>query len=244
MGDVPKREAFLAQLSSDTAALVAQLRPADLSADVPTCPGWDVRRLVRHLGRVHRWAAAIVRTGEEAEAGRPPDGDDRTLLGWFEEGAHELVGTLTGADPDAPCWTFGPDPQLTGFWIRRQAHETAVHRWDVGAALGAPEPIPDWLAEDGVDEVCRMMFPRQVRLGRQPALTDSVALVSAASGRTWTLADDGTRVGTVEADATVTAPPSTLELLLWHRADPGDPDVTVSGDVEAARRVLGAALTP
>ena len=35
---------------------------ADLSAAVPTCPGWTVTRLVRHTGIVHRWATQIVAT--------------------------------------------------------------------------------------------------------------------------------------------------------------------------------------
>ena len=28
-----------------------------LDRDVPSCPGWDVRELVRHLGMIHLWAA-------------------------------------------------------------------------------------------------------------------------------------------------------------------------------------------
>ena len=36
---------------------------ADLSAPVPTCPGWTVLALTKHLGVVHRWAAQMLRDG-------------------------------------------------------------------------------------------------------------------------------------------------------------------------------------
>ncbi len=241
---MPTSEALLTQLGAETTSMTAQLQQADLGTSVRSCPGWDVRRLVRHLGRVHRWATEIVRTGQEAEGGRPPDGDDAALLAWFDQGAQELVATLTAADPDAPCWTFGPQPQLTAFWIRRQAHETAMHHWDAATALGHRVIWPDWFAEDAVDEVCRMFFPRQVRLGRQPALTDSLTLVSTATEHAWTLAGDGRSASSGDPDATASAPAATLELLLWHRTDVDDPEITVTGDAQAAHRVLASALTP
>ena len=241
---MPTSAELLSQLGHETTALSSQLHRADLDTDVPSCPEWDVRRLVRHLGRVHRWATEIVRTGREAEGGRPPDGDDVALLAWFDQGAQELVATLTAADPDAPCWTFGPQPQLASFWIRRQAHETAMHHWDAATALGRPVTWPEWFAEDAVDEVCRMFFPRQVHLGRQVALTGSLALVSAATERGWTLAGDGRSASSGATDATVTGPPALLDLLLWHRTDLDDPALIVTGDAQAARRVLAGALTP
>ena len=36
---------------------------ADMTLPVPTCPGWNVGQLVRHLGGGQRWAETIVRTG-------------------------------------------------------------------------------------------------------------------------------------------------------------------------------------
>jgi Mycothiol maleylpyruvate isomerase N-terminal domain len=38
------------------------LKDADLAAPVPSCPGWNAGRLVRHLGDVQRWAETTVRT--------------------------------------------------------------------------------------------------------------------------------------------------------------------------------------
>ena len=51
----------LAALASSAAALRAAAASAGLDAKVPTCPGWDVRKLVTHQGMVHRWAAANLR---------------------------------------------------------------------------------------------------------------------------------------------------------------------------------------
>jgi hypothetical protein len=38
-----------------------------LAADVPTCPGWTVERLVGHVGRIYRWTAGWITTGAAAE---------------------------------------------------------------------------------------------------------------------------------------------------------------------------------
>lgn len=44
------------------AGAVERAGPASgiLDAMVPGCPEWTVRELVRHTGRVHRWATAYV----------------------------------------------------------------------------------------------------------------------------------------------------------------------------------------
>nr|MDT0667734.1 maleylpyruvate isomerase N-terminal domain-containing protein [Micromonospora sp. DSM 115978] len=108
---------------------------AEWDAQVPGCPGWAVEDLVGHLGTIHRWAATIVRTGKVAEEPPAPSGTPSELLAWFDEGRAELVATLLGVDSDRECWTFGPRPRTAGFWIRRQAHETAVHRWDLESVI-------------------------------------------------------------------------------------------------------------
>jgi hypothetical protein len=38
---------------------------------IPTCPGWNMRQLLRHVGRAHRWAAEII--GTRADVERTPD---------------------------------------------------------------------------------------------------------------------------------------------------------------------------
>ena len=64
-----------------------------------------------------------------------------------------MLETLAAAVPGTPCWNFGPPPRLVDFWIRRQAIETAVHRWDVLEAMGQRPELAPALAADGIDEV-------------------------------------------------------------------------------------------
>jgi uncharacterized protein (TIGR03083 family) len=233
---------FLAADASAFADVASRLDGAQFAAQVPSCPGWTVRDLVGHLGSVHRWAAEIVRTGEVAEQ-RPAPTVPAALAPWFAEGVDLLIASMTSAVPGQPCWNFGPPPRVVDFWVRRQALETAVHRWDLLAALGRQTELDGALAEDGVDEVVTMMFPRQVRLGRVEPLTDVVELRVAESAAAWLLSVDGVQPPG-PAQATVTASAADLFLLLWRRIAPTDPRVTVTGDPAAAQRVLSTALTP
>ena len=67
----------LAHLRSDTTAFAATIEDGTLGLGVPGCPGWDLRQLAGHLGWVHRWAAAAVRTAAAPDPGAieaPPAG--------------------------------------------------------------------------------------------------------------------------------------------------------------------------
>ncbi|WP_217178308.1 maleylpyruvate isomerase family mycothiol-dependent enzyme [Streptomyces sp. AC495_CC817] len=126
-------------LDEEGRLLATAARKAGADAEVPTCPSWRVRDLVRHTGAVHRWATAFVAEGHPTP--RPlPDGpgelDGDALLTWFEEGHRRLLDTLRAAPADLDCWSFLPAPSPPAFWARRQAHETAVHRADAESALG------------------------------------------------------------------------------------------------------------
>ena len=46
---------------------VAAIADADPAARVPSCPAWDLRELVVHLGRVQRSWASVIRRGEDVE---------------------------------------------------------------------------------------------------------------------------------------------------------------------------------
>ncbi len=128
---------------------------------MPTCPGWQLRDLVRHLGGVHRWATAFVSTGrttsipessdlESYVGGWPPDAE---VVSWFEQGHAALVAALESAPDDLECWSFLPAPSPRAFWARRQAHETAIHRADADAAAGATPVFRAAFAADGVEEL-------------------------------------------------------------------------------------------
>jgi uncharacterized protein (TIGR03083 family) len=238
-------------LAAERAAFGRMLEDGDLTAPVPSCPDWRLRELAAHLGGVHRWARLAVLAGPASDqdptpraraalAEHPVPSERAALVGWFDDGGAELERTLRETDPGTPCWTIAP-PAVAAFWMRRQAHETAMHRWDAQRSCGTPEPIDPALAADGVAEVAEMVFPRQVRLGRQSPLAHGLR-VEIAGGPAYTLAGDGTAPG--PADATVTGPPEALLLLLWRRTTLDDPRVRLTGSRDAAVEVLGAHITP
>jgi uncharacterized protein (TIGR03083 family) len=240
---IDPRRALVA-LERLTAEVPVLLVGADLAAPVPACPGWTVGDLVVHLGEIHVWAQQCIETGDPTEhevAGPGPDA--AALAVWYRHCADRLLETLRSTSPDAPCWTFGPPPQEAAFWFRRQAHEVAVHRVDLGAALGRDLGYPAELAGDGVDEVVTMFFPRQVRLQRIPPLARSLA-VTADGGPTWVLSGDGTEAPGGVADAEVRGPAEALVLLLWGRVALDDPRLTVTGSRDAAAAVLSAGIVP
>jgi uncharacterized protein (TIGR03083 family) len=232
---------LLAHLDRARADFAAVLADGDLAAPVPGCAPWTLLDLAHHLGGVHRWAAGAV-TGERVDKEADGPRDRAALVAWFTAGADALAATLAATDPATPCWTIAP-PAVAGFWVRRQAHETALHAADAAMSQGAPADLPADLALDGVDEVVGTMFPRQVRLGRIPPLAVPLALEADEGGR-WVLAGDGTGAPPASAPATVAGPAAVLQLLLWQRTTPADPRLVTTGDPAAARTVLAAALTP
>lgn len=233
----------LAQLERATAEVVDLIGEARLDVPVPSCPGWTVADLVVHLGQTHLWAEHCVRLRDpnlpETDA---PLIDQVRLAAWYAECARVLIETLRATDPGAESWTFGTSSQTAAFWFRRQAHEAAMHRWDLGAALGRDLGYPNPLAADGVDEVVSVFLPRQVRLGRIAPLPRSLAVRT--GGHRWVLAGDGTGAGAEPPDAEVSGTADVLVLLLWGRLGLEDPRIQLTGDTSGAAAVLSAGIVP
>jgi uncharacterized protein (TIGR03083 family) len=231
-------------LAVECGAFGKVLESGELGAPVPGCPDWDLTELASHLGGVHRWARSAVTEGRpgnsqaHAPVGREP------LLEWFIVGAAQLRQALQEAGPDAPCWTMSP-PATARYWMRRQAHETAMHRWDAQASQGGPGRFDPALAADGVAEIVEMFFPRQVRLGRQQPLAHSLR-IEVGDGAVHALAGDGfdSDAARRRCDASVSGDAEALLLLLWKRITIDDPRITVTGSRGAADHVLDASITP
>lgn len=69
--------------------LAAAAEEAGVDAKVSTCPGWQVRDLLRHQGAVHRWATSYVAQGQLKPHGideHDTELDGADLLAWFREG--------------------------------------------------------------------------------------------------------------------------------------------------------------
>ncbi len=140
----------------------------------PTCPGWDMRELLRHLSEIHLWAAAHV---AQPHHDNPwvddlaeltvfwPDlavfwPDDSELIDFYLKTNANLVDALESAPPNVESFTFLPAPSPLAMWARRQAHETAIHRFDAENAAGVASGFGPAFASDGIDELLAAFAPR------------------------------------------------------------------------------------
>jgi uncharacterized protein (TIGR03083 family) len=220
-----------------------------LDHPVPACPDWTLGRLVGHLGRVYRAQADTVRRGgTEPPTGKPPaPPSGEAVLAYFDDALATCVDVLAGADPGAPAWNFSGANLTAGFWQRRMAHETAMHRVDAQQATGEAEPIESRLAADGIDELLDALLPRVFGSGPIEGLagslhlhaTDALDGAREASGEWYVeLAPSRARVAHrhAKADSAVRATASDLLLLLWGRLAPQAEQVAVYGDSGLLRR--------
>ncbi|CAM5615662.1 maleylpyruvate isomerase family mycothiol-dependent enzyme [Streptomyces pilosus] len=229
---------FVEVLETEGRLLADAAEEAGPGAPVPSCPGWEIRDLLAHTGTVHRWAAAFVADGHPAPRpmGEHPGLDGTGLLAWYRDGHRRLVDTLAGAAPDVECFTFlTGSPSALAFWARRQAHETAVHRFDAEAARGgSPSPVATDFAVDGVDELLRGFHSRRrsrVRTDRPRVLR--VRATDADAVWTVRLSQEPpvtTRDARGDAECELAGPAAELYPALWNRR----PVPAWSGDAELA----------
>ena len=216
-----------------------------LDIPIEPCPGWDMRELVRHQGMIHLWAAGHVAQLQDESWGDdlaeftkfwPNLGvfwpDDAKLVGWYLETNANLVHTLESAPLDVESWTFLPAPSPLAMWARRQAHETAVHRFDAESGAGIATEFDPVFAADGIDELVAAFAPRKQEF---PVDRDQVMQVHATDTDDYwrvtmgpegiiTTRDDG------PADVTLSGSAEDLYLVLWNRRQ--DSAIAVTGDHE------------
>jgi uncharacterized protein (TIGR03083 family) len=203
---------------------------------VPSCPGWTVSDLVSHVAEVYEHKIACTALGRAPDPWPPVWPADRDPLEWLGDAHERLIAMFESSGPTSPSATWWPPDQTVGFWARRMAHETAVHRIDGELAIGTPTPVDSRLAVDGVDEILVIMLagdwsdePDDAAKGQRVAIS--------TGGRTWHVTLERESVGIAEdggdGDATLGGDPSDVLLWLWGRSP--DERVTRSGDDEALR---------
>ncbi|MGW2723159.1 maleylpyruvate isomerase N-terminal domain-containing protein [Streptomyces sp. NPDC001492] len=239
------------EIVTQTDLLRAQIKGADTSTPVSTCPGWDLGRLLRHVGGDHRWAEEVVRTRAAAPVPADPVDDpaayaqldDGALDGWLAEGAARLGATLRDAGPDARVWTPAHERNTSFFWARRMTHETVVHRADAALATGAAFTLDDDLAVDAVQEWMEFATVPEAyepRAGAAGLLGPGRTLQFEATGAgQWHVDLGGDRPvwhsGRAAAAATAKGPVTDLLLFLYRRPSPA---VVTGGDEELLERWL------
>ena len=237
MPETPEFPELLRLIDERSAAFRAAVAAApSLDVPVPSCPGWTLFDLARHLGTGRRKAAAIVAAGpadapaaESAWQGHTDAPREReALLAWLTESMEDLADVLRAAGPDRGCWTWWGDsqsPQTSGAVARHQVQEVAVHTYDAQLALGAPQPLPDEVALDGVEEFQFTCCATTAAWPHAPAVVD----YHATEGLSWRLrlSPGGARVtrltaaaageGPDTADASASGTASDLVLVFYGR---------------------------
>ena len=228
-----------AELMLDTATTAL---PDAAQAEVPGCPGLTLAETLRHVGNIHRFARQWIRDGHEPAQREQPllEGD---LVGFVRSGVRDLLTELRRHNPADSCATWWPADPTHGFWRRRMAHETTVHRVDVQAAAGGPvHPIDPYVALDGIDELLLLWFGH--RLGERGLSWPQHSTVALSAADRWWLAllgpgrSTARRVEEAEAhtaDGLVSGNPMNVYLWSWGRLP--DQSVRISGDLDAVAQL-------
>ena len=238
---------FLECLEADFTRLRDVVEGA-VDAPVPTCPGWTGADLARHVAEVYLHKTETMRRGNWPAPWPPELPDPLTAL---DDAYRRLVGEFAARDMAGKALTwYGPD-QTVGFWLRRMAHETVIHRLDAELAAGVDhDPVPADLAEDGIDEllVCFLAYASEVdpdEVAEYLADCDGRTVQVATEGAGWQV-QLGPDVVTVErgesdAEAAVLGEPDAVLRWVWRRA--GDDEVQLDGNrwaIGKFRALLGA----
>jgi uncharacterized protein (TIGR03083 family) len=239
---------LVTRLDHEYGLLATALAAADPTTTVPSCPDWSTADLEDHVAHVYLHKVEAMRLGAFPSPWPPPDGvgtlaDTYTALR-TEFAAHEPSETsVTWFDPD----------QTIGFWIRRMAQETVIHRVDAELAAGGTiTPIEPDLAVDGIDELLHTFvefasasWPEDFAEVLPGA--DHRPVLILAGDRAWTVTAGPEHIVIADvapdtaADAVVTGDPGAVYRWLWNRGG----DVTIDGDEALALQlhsVLGPAM--
>lgn len=214
-----------------------------LDIKIPTCPGWDMRELLRHLSEIHLWAAAHVAQPHDQPSIDDvaeltafwPDlavfwPDDSNLINWYLDTNTNLINALESAPPNVESFTFLPAPSPLAMGARRKAHETAIHRFDAENAADITTEFDPTFAADGIDELLAAFAPRADDFPIES--TKTMVVHATDTNNSWhvTLVPNGITTSREDgpADVTLTGDAHNLYLAVWNRGD--DSNVTITGD--------------
>ena len=236
---------YAAALLEQNRAFGEVIGSGDPSTPVPTCPGWSLSQLFRHVGRGDRWAAQIVAERVDhyldpraVEGGKPPSDPDEAIS-WLHGGAQRLVDAVEHVGVETPVWTFlGSRPAY--WWVRRRLHEATVHRADAALALTLDYALTPDLAADAISEWLERVASQAGR-GDAPLPLENGQTVHlhatdpglGAAGE-WTIRTDGNRVtwshGHDKGGVALRGGAVDLLLAVVRRVPVADTDIAVFGD--------------
>ena len=250
---------FIPSIERDAAVMMSIATEAPLDLDVPSCPGWTLADLIEHTGIVHRHKTEILLGDWRTEAPpEPPGPGDADLVEWFGRGVVAMIDAMRTVDLTEPRWTWSEHDHPGAWWVRRMAHETAIHAADAILTVDQVPTLDPALAIDGVDELLDEMLVGGPAWGTIARLPGVIALM--AGNRVWVVQrasfsgvspatgnsyDDLPALAWSDAppDARVVADPSTLDLWLWGRAELEPSDIVGDPELVAHVRTVAADAT-
>ena len=193
-----------------------------------------------------------MREGAEPDQWPPEELTREEPLALLERAYRELVDEFAARKPEDPAGSWYKPDQTVGFWIRRMAHETVIHRID--AELGTRQPVgavPTDLAIDGIDELLKVFAAYSVAGWVNTSLTSWLARrdertrvrTEDAAWRVRTgpglfAVEDG--AGDVATDVTLSGQPESVLRWLWNRDSAAEPSgVRLQGDTDALAELRG-----
>ncbi|MEU7298896.1 maleylpyruvate isomerase N-terminal domain-containing protein [Streptomyces sp. NPDC007206] len=135
-------------------------RPRRAGADLPRV---DAGRSGAAPGR----GAQLVGRHDRRGPAPPRPGPHRTT--------QRLLDALREAGPGRGCWTWWgtwQSPRTCGAVARHQLQEIAVHTYDAQLTAGAPQPLPDEVALDGVEDFLFTCCATTAAWPHRPAVVD------------------------------------------------------------------------
>jgi uncharacterized protein (TIGR03083 family) len=246
---------FLDCLASDFARL-RSVADTDLTAAVPSCPGWTVADLTYHVGEVYLHKTLAIQEGVEPDLWPPKELADEDPIALLDRAYAGLLDEFSTHKPEDPAGTWYAPDQTVGFWIRRMAQETVIHRIDAELGTGQPiAPVPADLALDGIDELLKVF----VAYGVAEWGSYFADILNSSSGHTYAVRADGSAWrlqtgpglfavedggGDDSAEVTVSGEPMAVLRWVWNRESAGEPsDVAVEGNAEAVEELRRCIVT-
>jgi uncharacterized protein (TIGR03083 family) len=256
---------FLTCLQSDYLRM-REVVQGRYDARVPTCPDWTVADLTRHVAQVYLHKVELMRNGKQPEAWPPAEFEQTDPVLLLDRGYAALTAEFAARQPSDPTKTWYTPDQTVGWWIRRMAQETVIHRIDAELACGALVAlVPDDLAVDGVDELLEIFvgwaysqWPEDFAHALKESPGHSYAIridtTAGSSSVSWVITTSRDQLtvtggpgdepdGTATADVTVSGTPAAVLRWGWNRearTAPGQVSaVVITGDATALAELRG-----
>ena len=232
---------YIAVIEREAAGIVAAY-VADPAGKIPWSDRWSVNTVARHVAGAHHVVAQVIEWRPTADFGlfatldRPAKGDPG-FPAWFAAATEALVAQCQVAPPADPCWTTVHRDLggTVGFWPRRMANETLVHRWDaeVGAGIVGPAMDPV-VAADAIDEYLDLAVAASRALHSSPP-GPAVHLACTDADQEWylDLSEAGRRTlhaEPIDVALSLRGGAEALLLLVYGRLDADRAGVDVEGD--------------